>query len=89
MPRRRRVRVDQIRVIFLVPGMELEDQVTVIKHPIVAIAMLVLRERIDSQELSVPAAACPYVAHGNQRLRPNAGSSPGLAKLFLHLVPLT
>ena len=53
----RRVRIYQIRVSFLVPGVELEDEVTVRKHPIVAIAMLVLRECADSQQLLIPTAA--------------------------------
>lgn len=41
-------RVDEIRVILLVPSMELEDQVTVTKHRLIDIAMLMLRERLDS-----------------------------------------
>jgi len=64
----RRVRVDEIRVILLIPCMELKDQATVTKHLIVAIAVLVLRERVDSQQLSVPSSACPHVSHGDRRL---------------------
>jgi hypothetical protein len=83
MSRPRRVRVDQIRMIFLVPGVELEDQVTAAKEPIVVIAMTMLGESVDSEELSVPAAACPDVAHGDQRLGSNVCSSlPSFFHLF-------
>jgi len=75
MPDWRRVRVDQIRVIVFVPGVELEDKVAVPKHPIIAISMLVLLETVDSQQPLVPAAACPHITHGNQRLRLNVCSS--------------
>ena len=68
----RRVRVDEIRVILLVPRMELQDQATVDQQPIVAIAMLMFRQSFDSEQLLVPAAAYPYIAHGNQRLGLNA-----------------
>jgi hypothetical protein len=85
MSRWRQVRVDKIGVILLVPGMELEDQVTVRNYPIINIAMLVLRECADSQQMLIPAAACPYVSHGNQRLRPNVCSSfPSFSHLFAH-----
>ncbi len=83
MSRWRHVRVDKIRVILLVPSMDLEDQVTVTKYPIINIAMLVLRECADSQQLLIPAAACAYISHGNQRLRPNVCSSlPSFSHLF-------
>jgi hypothetical protein len=75
MSRWRQVRVDKIRVILLVPGMDLEDQLTVTKYPIINIAMLVFRECADSQQLLIPAAACAYVSHGNQRLSLNMCSS--------------
>jgi hypothetical protein len=67
----RRVRIDKIRVILFVPGMELKDQVAATEHPIVGIPMLMLRECVGSQQMLVPAAAGPYVTHGNQRLRLN------------------
>jgi hypothetical protein len=83
MSRWRHVRVDKIRVILLVPSMDLEDQVTVIKYPIINIAMLVLRECTDSRQLLIPTAACAYVSHGNQRPRPNVCSSlPSFSHLF-------
>jgi hypothetical protein len=79
----RQVGVDKIGVILLVPSMDLEDQVTVIKYPIINIAMLVLRECADSQQLLIPAAACAYISDGNQRLRPNVCSSlPSFSHLF-------
>ncbi len=68
----RRVRVDEIRVILLVPRMELQDQATVDQQPIVAIAMLMFRQSFDSEQLLVPTAAYPHIAHGNQRLGLNA-----------------
>ena len=71
MPTWRRVRIDKIRVMLFVPGMELKDQVAVTEHPIVGIPMLMLRECVGSQQMLVPAAAGPYVTHGNQRLRLN------------------
>jgi len=83
MSRWRQIRVDKIRVILLVPGMDLEDQVTVTKYPIINIAMLVLRECADSQQLLIPAAARAYISHGNQRLRPNeCFSLPSFSHLF-------
>ncbi len=57
MSRRRQIRVNKIRVILLVPGMELEDQLTVTIYPIIYIAMLVLGKCTDSQQLPIPAAA--------------------------------
>ncbi len=72
MSDRRRVRVDEIRMILLVPRMELQDQATVDQQPIVAIAMLMFRQSFDSEQLLVPTAADPHIAHGNQRLGLNA-----------------
>jgi len=71
MSRWRQISVNKIRVILLVPRMQLEDQVTVTIDPIINIAMLVLRECADLQQLPIPAAACPHVSHCDQRLRPN------------------
>jgi hypothetical protein len=68
MTGRRRVGVDEIRVILLVPSMKLEDHSTVTKQPFIGIAMLVLWKRVSSEQALIPAAAGPYVAHGNQRL---------------------
>src|ERR1700692_2471655 len=81
----RRFRVDEIRVILLVPGMELEDQLTVAKHTIIAIAMLMLGKCVDSQQPLIPAAACPDVAHSDQRLRLNTCTS---RPMFCHLLVL-
>ena len=82
MSRWRQVAVNKIRVILLVPGMELEDQVTAAIDPIIGIAMHVLGECADSQQLLIPAAACPYISHGNQSLRPNVCC---LLPCFFHL----
>src|SRR5271155_4552957 len=68
MSNRRRVRVDEIRVILLVPCMELQDQATVDQQPIITIAMLMFRQSFDSEQLLIPTAAYPHVAHSNQRL---------------------
>jgi len=65
------IRVDKIRMSLLVPRMNLEDEVTRTKYPIINIAMLVLRECVDSQQCLIPAAAYAYIAHCDQRLRPN------------------
>ncbi len=43
MSRWRHIRVNKIRVILLVPGMELEDQVTVTKYPIMPFPLLVAK----------------------------------------------
>ncbi|MGA7869258.1 MAG: hypothetical protein WCA22_00025, partial [Candidatus Binatus sp.] len=84
----RRVRIDKIRVILLVPRVELEDQLTITKHPIIAIAMLMLRERVDTEQSFVPAAARAYVADGNQWLRPNAHSRHGFLSVLSHWILL-
>jgi len=72
MSNRRRVRVDEIWVIVVIPRMELEDQMTITKHRIIANAMFMLGERLESEQRFVPATACPDIPDGNQRLGLNA-----------------
>jgi hypothetical protein len=52
-------------MIFFIPGMELENQFAVVKYPIIAVTVLMLRERVTAQQLLIPPATQPYVTHGN------------------------
>ena len=36
------VRVDEVRMIFLIPGMQLKNQVSIAKHPVISVAVLML-----------------------------------------------
>jgi len=72
MSNRRSVRVDEIRVILLVPRMELQDQATVDQQPIIAIAMFMFRQSFDAEQLLIPTAARAHIAHGDQSLGLNA-----------------
>jgi hypothetical protein len=72
---RRGVRVDKTGVIVLVPGMELKHQATSTEHPFIQAAMAVLREGIEPQQLSIPAAAGSYITHRNEGLRMDSRSS--------------
>ena len=69
VPRRRRRCVDEVRVVFLVPGVELKNQLTGARDPIVRVAVAVVRKRIGSEQFRVPATARPHIAYRNQRLR--------------------
>ena len=59
------ISVDEIGVILLVPGVELEDQAVVGKYPIISVAMLVIRECVGSEQVLIPSGACAYVADGD------------------------
>ena len=61
--RRRRICIDEIGVIFRVPCVELENQPTGTRDPIVHLAVLVFWKRICSNQFSVPTAARPHIAH--------------------------
>jgi len=50
MSRRCRLGVDQIRMMFLIPSMELEDQLTIAKKPVILIAMFVFWQGITSEQ---------------------------------------
>ena len=45
----RRVRVYEIRVILIVPRMELQDQATIYQQAIIAIAMFMFRQSFDAE----------------------------------------
>jgi len=48
--------------------MQLKNQATSTEQPIVEVAMTVLWECPESEQLLIPVTACSYVAHRNQRL---------------------
>ena len=59
----RHVCIGEIGVVFRVPRVELENQPTGTRDPIVHVAMLMFRKRVCSHQFSVPAAACSHIAH--------------------------
>jgi hypothetical protein len=63
--RRRGIGVDEVGVIFLIPGMELKDEFIAALHPIVRVAMRMVRKRIEPEQLPVPSAAGANVAYGD------------------------
>ena len=63
VPTWREIGVNQIRVILFIPGMELEDQFAVAKYPIIPASVLMLGKRVAGQQLLIPPATRPYVAH--------------------------
>jgi hypothetical protein len=61
--RRRRVCVDEVRVVFLVPSMELKQQLTRARNSFVHVAVAVFWERVCSKQFGVPATTRPNIAH--------------------------
>jgi hypothetical protein len=60
---RSRVCTHEVRVVFFVPGVKLENQSPVAKEPIVDVSVLVLPEVLDAEKLLVKAAAGANVAN--------------------------
>jgi hypothetical protein len=63
VPRRRRVCVDEVGVVFLVPSVELEKQLTRARDPIVHVAVAVFWKRVCSKQFGVPATTRSNIAH--------------------------
>jgi hypothetical protein len=63
-----RVCIGEIGMLFLVPGVELQNQLARAGDPIVYITMAMVRKRVRSKQLAVPAAAGPHVAHCDEGL---------------------
>jgi hypothetical protein len=55
-------------MVFLVPRMQLQDELARAVYPVISIAMRMIRKRVGSQQLAVPATARPHIVHGNQGL---------------------
>jgi hypothetical protein len=66
--RRRRVCVDEVGVIFLIPSVELKKQLTRARDPIVHVAVAVLWERVRSKQVRVPATTRPNIANRDEGL---------------------
>src|SRR5580692_4419448 len=69
------IRVDEVRVFLLVPGVELENERAVGEEAIVDLSVRVIAEVLDAEERRVPTATRLDIANGDQRLRPN-GDDP-------------
>ena len=65
----RGVGVHEVRVVLLVPGVELENQLPARVEPLVDVTVVAIRIRLEPEELGVPALAGPDVADGQDRLR--------------------
>ena len=65
MARRCGIGVDEVGVIFLVPGMELKNESTTALHSIVHLAMGMFRKCIEPEQLPIPTAARANIAHRN------------------------
>jgi hypothetical protein len=61
--RRRRVCVDEVGVVFLVPSVELKKQLTRARDPMVHVAVAVFWKRVCSKQFRVPATTRPDIAH--------------------------
>ena len=61
--RRRRVCVDEVGVVFLVPSVELKKQLTRARDPLVHVAVAVFWKRVCSKQFRVPATTRPNIAH--------------------------
>src|ERR1700683_4806113 len=55
--------IDEIGVIFLVPGMELKNEFSTALHSIVHLAMGMFRKCIEPEQLPIPTAARANIAH--------------------------
>ena len=64
----RRVRIDQVGMLFLVAGMQLKNHLTRAEDPVVHVTMAVIRERVRCEQLAVPATAGSDIAHGDEGL---------------------
>src|SRR5690348_12375194 len=93
MSGRRGVRIDQIRMILLIPRVELKNQVAVRTDALVQVAMRVFGERVGRQQLRVPAATRPHIAHRDEWLSlddcfPHGGVHGSLQLLFSGASPV-
>ena len=57
-------------MVLHVPGVELENQLTVVEQPIIEISVRVLRQHLDAEELLIPATTGSNVTDGDEGLRP-------------------
>ena len=56
-------------MVFLVPGVQLKNQLTRTGDAIVHVTMRVFRKPVCTKQFRVPAAACPDILHRYERLR--------------------
>ena len=84
MPMRCGVSVYQVGMILFVPGMELENQFAVREDSIIDVAVGMVRERIRSEQLLIPAAARFNIANANQWLWTHASRPPEPYELPTH-----
>jgi hypothetical protein len=61
--RRRRVCVNEVGVVFLVPSVELKKQLTRARDPLVQVAVAVFWKRVCSKQFRVPATTRSNIAH--------------------------
>jgi hypothetical protein len=64
----RRVAVDEVGMVFRVPGVELEKQLARARDALVEVAMRVVWERVRCEKFPVPATTGADIAHGYEGL---------------------
>ena len=65
MARRRGIGVDEVGMIFFIPGMELKNEFPTALHSIVHFAMRMFRKCLEPEQLPIPTAARANIAHRN------------------------
>ncbi len=86
VPDRRSVRIDQVRMIFRIPGVKLKNHLAGRIDALVAVAMRMLRERARPEQRRIPSTARPHIAHRDKRLRSGGRFSRGGFHKPLHLI---
>jgi len=74
MARRRSSGVDEVGVSFVIPSVELKNELAAAQHSLVHVAMRMFGKCIEPEQLLIPTTAGPNVAHSNERLTPDGGA---------------
>ena len=70
----RRVSVNEVGMIVLVPGVELKNQLASAEQAVIEVAMAMLWKGVECEQLLIPLTACSNIAHRNQGLRVDSRS---------------
>jgi len=69
MGNRRRGAIHKVRMIFLVPGVKLKNDLAGYGDPVIGIAMGMVGQRVCAKERSVPRTTGTNIFHSDERLR--------------------
>jgi|SRR5580700_11265232 hypothetical protein len=64
--------IGEVRVIFVVPAVQLQDEPTVVEQALVDMIMVAWSQASQTQQLLIPKGTCSHITNGKERLCPNA-----------------